>query len=441
MTMLERYVSQFKTLECAESFHAFSWLAAVAMCMGRRCWVSRGFFTTYPNIYVVLVGEAGCGKSVAIFQARDLIEDLNKQLSKEERIVIAPKCSSARKLMEILAAQQVRFKHNDVNHTHAPIACFLSELSNFIQLDPNFTINFLTDSYDDKYFDYETQHKGGCHIEGPAPVILGCTTHEYITSKLREDVITGGMSRRIHWIMDERSKVRNANPQKPPMDQGLIDCLKRVRKMVGQFEWEPYGFEIYKHWYDTTERKNFGINGYGDTKNVKIEKMAMLLAASERGELMIRSEDVNEAMRLCGVMEQNLEKVFEGIGRNQLNASAAAILVTLDRQGGRMSESAMRVLMYRQVNTKEFDEVVGHLIKSEKLRRENGVLVLVTGPDEDADQSPSASRSVVAPTVETQGSADVTPSQQANRPHPRATHLPSDHPPAGNGSQQHEEMR
>jgi len=407
--MLKRYIDQFASLECAKSYHIFSWLAAVSMCMGRRCWVDRGFFTTYPNIYVALVGEAGSGKSVAMYQARDLIESVNKQLPKEDRMVLAPKCSSARKFMSILAAQQTVFKIGDKSYTHAPICCFLSELSNFIQLDPNFTLNFLTDSYDDKYFDYETEHKGGCRIDGPAPVVLACTTHNYITTKLRDDVISDGASRRFHWILDERSEQRNAEPERPPLDQILVDRLMGVRKMIGPFQWSDDGKAAYKEWYDNNDRKDFGLTGYGTTKNVKIEKMAMLLAASERLEKVIRAEDINMSLELCLIMEKNLSKVFEGVGRNQLNAAVSSLIFLLSSNKGRLPETKARQHMYRQINAREFDEVLNHLVKSHRVSKsgENSACIL---------------------TLLEEKSEDRPPSPKANKPHPKASDQVADHP-------------
>lgn len=390
----------------------FSWLALVSSCMGRRCWVDRGFFTTYPNLYVVLVGDAGSGKSVAMYQARDMADELNRQIPKEERLFMAPKCSSARRLMEVIAAQQTVFKYGDQSITHAPICCFLSELMNFIQLDPNFVLNFLTDGYDDKYFDYETQHKGCCRIDGPAPVVLACTTHSYITSKLREDVVTDGFSRRVHWILDERSEIRNADPQKPPLDQGLIDRLKQIKKMVGPFQWSEGGKKAYDEWYINNDRRDFGLDGYGTTKNVKIEKMAMILAASERLEMVIREEDIAESLELCKLMEKNLAKVFEGIGRNQLNAAVSTLLYFISRNKGTVKETTARQFMYRQINAKEFDEVTLHLIKSEKLERlngSNGAGLLLRIPKEQVE--------------------DLVPSPPASTPHPIASHPSVDRPP------------
>lgn len=395
--VLQRYVSRHSSLECAESYHVYAWLALVSACMGRRVWVDRGFFTTYPNLYVVLVGDAGSGKSVAMFQARDMIDELNNQIPKEERLFMAPKCSSARRLMEVIAAQQTVFKYKDKPYTHAPICCFLSELMNFIQLDPNFVLSFLTDGYDDKYFDYETQHKGCCRIDGPAPVILACTTHSYITSKLREDVVTDGFSRRVHWILDERSETRNAEPQRPPMDQELINRLKQIKKMIGPFTWSKEGKEAYDEWYNTNDRRDFGLDGYGTTKNVKIEKMAMLLAASERLEMVIRAEDVEESLELCKLMEKNLEKVFEGIGRNELNAAVSSLLYAISKSRGVMKENTARQFMYRQINSREFDEVVLHLVKSGRIEifhgnNGAGKLLKAIKTQEDLDQIPKASK-------------------------------------------------
>ena len=250
-------------------------------------------------------------------------------------------------------------------------------------------------------------------------MLLACTTHNYITTKLRDDVITDGASRRFHWILDERSSTRNSEPERPPLDQVLVDRLKLVRKMVGPFEWSDDGKAAYKEWYDKNDRKDFGLTGYGTTKNVKIEKMSMLFAASERLEKVIRAADIEMSLELCALMERNLSKVFEGVGRNVLNAAASSLIFHISSKGGRTLETSARQYMYRQINAREFDEVLNHLVRCHRVGKAgNNSSCILYLLEETTTEAP-----------------DSVPSQTASTPRPIASNQYSVRQPDDEDSQ------
>jgi len=63
--IIQRYVHQTREFEAPTSYHVFSLLAAVSAAIARRVVISRGGFRLWPNLYVLLHGPSGIGKSVA----------------------------------------------------------------------------------------------------------------------------------------------------------------------------------------------------------------------------------------------------------------------------------------------------------------------------------------------------------------------------------------
>jgi energy-coupling factor transporter ATP-binding protein EcfA2 len=68
-----RYKQYVGLTECPDTYHRWSSISAVGTLLGRNFHLSHGHFTIYPNLYVMLIGEAGSRKSTAIKIAKKLI--------------------------------------------------------------------------------------------------------------------------------------------------------------------------------------------------------------------------------------------------------------------------------------------------------------------------------------------------------------------------------
>src|SRR2546421_4508695 len=65
MSLIRDYCYYNSGNECPPSYHIWSCLAAYSTILSRRVWIDRGYFQVFPNLYVVLVGDAGSGKNTA----------------------------------------------------------------------------------------------------------------------------------------------------------------------------------------------------------------------------------------------------------------------------------------------------------------------------------------------------------------------------------------
>ena len=62
-----KYLKYTDQMESPSSFHIWSALAALSCTLQRKVWINRGFYTLYPNQYIILVAESAfCRKSTAI---------------------------------------------------------------------------------------------------------------------------------------------------------------------------------------------------------------------------------------------------------------------------------------------------------------------------------------------------------------------------------------
>jgi len=239
MDFLKTYLDSVKELECPESYHIYAALGMLSSLPGKKIWSKRGAITTYPNIYVCLIGDAGSGKTTAMSLARGV-------LRKVDGINFAKKCPSAQEVIECCAAAQEEFDIDGKKYFHAPMAIFLSELSNFIQLSPELMIPFLTDAYDDDIFDYGTRHKGKFVIKEPVLSAVTCCTHSWLTDQQKNIRFNDGIGRRFLWLMDS-PKERNPRP-KAVLPPEILEVCKKIRMLSGEFEWSKEASKWWGSW-------------------------------------------------------------------------------------------------------------------------------------------------------------------------------------------------
>lgn len=338
--------------------------------------------TTYPNLYVALVGEAGSGKSVAKDEAKKIVE-------KVQGVKLAPDCSSGRAFLEALQKNEQKFKPGDKELTHCPLACFVDELSTFIGMDQDLMIPFLIKNYSDSRFEYVTAHQGEIVINGPAVSIVACCTEKWLKEKIRVDIIGDGLSARFLWILEKKGRKRNSWPDKTEemqrISNELAETCEKMSKLTGEFIWTPEAREEWDEWYYSyygKEEQNKeaetdeGMREYSSRKRVQIEKIAMLLVMADRLEITFRKGDFRKAVQVMDTSEKNLPDVFAGIGRNELSSVSYSAIEAIRSAGGIMHGINLRKNIWRHAGTRETEEILMHLLQTGeiiKVNRETGI--------------------------------------------------------------------
>ena len=232
-------------------------------------------------------------------------------------------------------------------------------------------IDFLTTIYDERFYTTKTKNKGNDIIVGPYITMLACTTPDWIRGWMREDVITGGFSRRALFVYYNGSRERIPIPEvTQEMLEARARCIKWGKSLVniqGNFDITPDALEFYKDWYKKLEIPQDFTGGYFESKHVQMLKSAMLIALSESHDLVLRIEHIQLALAQLGYVEANMRKVFEGVGRNELNAIASKILEIVEASGGHMPEKQLNLMMYREANAEELSKVMIHLRTTERI--------------------------------------------------------------------------
>jgi hypothetical protein len=357
-----------KGTEAHPSYHTFCALIALSSIVSRRVWVDQGHYQVYPNMYVVLVGPPGNRKTSAMNVCKDLLRDVSD-------IPFSAECQTKESLVKELVTYERIFTPSDPSLEgikYTPMTICVTELSQFLGAASAHMIDFLTTIYDSKHYDVKTKNKGSETVTGPYIVLLGCTTPAWITARLRDDVISGGFSRRALFIYEWEKVSRITFPHVSESARQawtrLVDYGIVLKKVHGPMRWTADAMTFYDSWYQKLViPTDPTISGYFESKHDQLLKIATLISLSENLEMRLEQQHLEMGLELLQLVEKNLSRVFEGIGRNELNSVAAKIVDILNH--GMLPEKKLQSIMYREASGDELYKIIQHLQQTDKIER------------------------------------------------------------------------
>jgi len=398
---LPNYREYVSGTEAHPTYHMFSALVALSSIVSRRVWIDMGHFKVFPNLYVVLVGPAGNRKTSAMTPAKNLMREL--------KIPFSAECVTKEKLvLDVKDTEQVianmPTEHED-QKMFSPMTVMVTELSEFLGGGGLGMVNFLTTIYDQDFYDIRTKNKGDTVITGPYLTLLACTTPDWITTYLKQDVISGGFSRRAIFVYETGKAGRIAFPTVTPAMADAWIRLKaysrQVQQLCGPLTWDPAAKKFFEDWYMKLKMPNDPTTtGYFETKHMQLLKVATLLSISESTDMILTTEHLKTGLEFLQLIENNLSRVFAGIGRNELNSVAAKIMNIIDscptrkfKVGGVehdlpfIHEKRLKAMVYRDARGGELTETFQHLLEANKITRQiiDGKPLFIKLPEESED--------------------------------------------------------
>jgi hypothetical protein len=377
MGLLSDYAFYNSGNECPEAYHTWSCLATFSAVLSRRIFIDHGYFKIYPNLYVILVGDAGSGKNTAkgIATNKLLIEHFPD-------IPISASVTSREDVCKFMGSEDClrTFRDKEDNiHEYRPFHFAVNELANLLSVDFRKMIDFLVDLYDSEYFSTSFKHDSvKDKIPCPCATMLSCAVPDWFMRSLKMDLFTGGFGRRLSVVYENRT-ILNAHPGIPP---GGEDCWKRVLSHMQEAHDPAFNGEMrmsakcvkwWDRWYENPERLKTDdpiLIQMRATKHVLLQKIAMMIALDDRPfRMTLEPEDFIKGLALLDALEPNLRKLSTGVGRNELAAISVQFLDFVSMSGGVYEERKLRKMFFRdcKVQGNEYRTMLDHLIQTEQV--------------------------------------------------------------------------
>lgn len=386
--MEQNFFRDYKTFtegsESPDSYHLFCSLVALSAAVSRKVWLDMGYFRVFPNLYCILVGPPGLRKTSALRVTIRLLKELEAPFISDS--------ITKQKLTQDAVANERHIDNLPPELSdyadYTPVTLIASELSELIGPSAAGMTSFLTSIYDEEGdYSERTKNMGTVVIKRPYFNLLGCTTPEWINTYMRQDIIGGGFSRRVLFVYESAMARRNALPVvTPEMSAAWLRCVhhaRRVSAVFGPFKLEPAAKDFYVNWYNNLKVPSDPIlQNYYNSKHIQLFKVGMLVALSRDIRLVLTLEDLTTALAMLESIESNLLRVFEGVGRNELNAHVGLVIDILKQAPKKLCQlegdtaarayhildrRSLAAASFRQLKETEFADVLQHLTSSGRI--------------------------------------------------------------------------
>lgn len=379
---IKSYMSYSSYSEAPDKMHFWVAVSTIAGALRRRVWIDQGYFHWVPNFYIIFVAPPGIvSKSTTLSIGMNLLKQL-------EGIKFGPDAVTWQALTQALAAANEQVLMDDGNYY--PMSCITiaaSEFGTFLNPNDREMINVLVDLWDGqiKVWEKLTKTQGADKVENPWINIAACTTPGWIAGNFPEYLIGGGFTSRCVFVYarDKRKLVAYPSRDLPPefldLQRKLVHDLEAISLLRGPFVLSPQAIEWGTDWYAEHYKSkpkhldNERFAGYIARKQTHIHKLAMVLSAAYKNELVIAKQDLEQAAAIVTALEADMPQVFELIGI-QGAAKFSAEVLSIVRSNGAISHADLFRLCFKTMGFQDFQNAVVACQASGQLTSENKVV-------------------------------------------------------------------
>lgn len=319
---LKTFCQTFQNTESPEKYVYWIGVGTIGAALQRNVCFDQVTFQLYPNHYIILVGPPAVKKTTAIYFGVDL-------LRKVEGINVGPSSVTWQYLVDKLkeiqtATPEEMAKTGQAIKESCPIILPAGELGTLIDFDDRGSIDFFTNSWDSpNVYDKGTRMMGDQLLNGPCVSIIAGTTPQWLKDNIRGATRGGGFISRCIMPFSNKSRKIVTYPDEHVMADHaeqlskLHHDLMCIATLTGKYVLSPEARIYGKEWDKATkekhdkERSGVDSDNWVNRKFTHVHKLAMILAASKRDELVIEKEDLVEAVRHIDEIGQDFNKVFE----------------------------------------------------------------------------------------------------------------------------------
>lgn len=366
------YLEYATVTESPRRMHFWAGVGCIAGALRKKVWLDMKRFIWTPSFYIIFVAPPGI---VSKSTTADIAMDLLRQVP---GVKFGPNSITWQALVTAFAAASESFEYNSEWHPMSPLTLVASEFGSLVNLQDREMVNLLIELWDGKKsYEKITKMSGNDIISGPWINMLGCTTPHWIADNMPAATIGGGLSSRCVFIYaDEKEKYvayvdETVTSLDHTMREDLIHDLEYIAtQLVGPFTITAEARVWGKEWYETFWKKakdrmnDQMLEGYAARKQTHLHKLAMILSASERDDLIITSDTLQLAEAMLLDLENDMPKVFSRIGRSESSLQTERFIEFI-KQKGRVEYSAAYSMIHAYFpDFRDFEGILTGAIRS-----------------------------------------------------------------------------
>lgn len=372
MSFIRNFIKYNQGNECPYPYVLWTAYGLLAAAIGRRTFLDLKHFIVIPNIYILLIGPSGGRKTVARDKGVELL------LNAIPDIVLAGDNETYQGIINFMHGDKsIRsYKdHNGDNIDYHPYNIFSPELMDYLQLNPQGMVTFLTNIYDKGSSPYIYRLKGEEHIlTRPYVTMCSCSTPTWLTDQLKTKQFAEGYGRRTIIVCHEgiERKKPTLSPEEIHAGKLCEERLREIQNLAGPFVLTPDADHwFWVEWYPKQKDPSDSfIRNWYSSRHINLLKVAMLTVLSETNELVVTKNHLQLALALLDEIETKLPMITSRMGRSELTEPMHNILHYVRASKGFVREKDLRRDCNKDFkSTMELLSVLEHLIYTEQLKR------------------------------------------------------------------------
>ena len=371
------YAKYTQGQESPQAFHFWTAVGILSGICGRNILLDRGYYTLYPNHYIVLSsGSALCRKSTALGIGVRILKDALGRLRGEDGTIITglPTILSSKMTPEALCRALSRkgidsldgtFDENALEGVSRPVVLYSSELGVFMSKASQASglVDLLIDFYDcPDEWEYITKTQGTDLVHNVYASLLAATTPNWIADNVTSSVFNQGLVGRTIFVYADKPNLRVGHPEYTKQEayykDVLAEHLASIASLSGSFVENDEAREAFDDWYTQREEPddtNDGASGFFGREHDHVLKLAMIFSIARRQTLVIHKEDILDAIQKIAEVRISFNLIFREVVYEREIFEVKYVEGML-QEVGEIGRSKLMKKVYKKMNGEKLDE-------------------------------------------------------------------------------------
>lgn len=367
--LIDEYIKFCSKTEPPAFFHRWSFIACAAAALGRRVWLPFGHTVLYPNLYIMLLGEAGTRKSTAIKMA------INHLRNSGYSTFAAEKTSKERFLLDLTGEteDEMDFYDEDMKED---AECFIAA-DEGMDFFGQGNIEFLATlgSMWDYSGNFESRIKNGksANIFNPTLSMLSGFTPTNFSLSFPPEILGQGFFSRTLVVHAPPSGKKFAFPEMAEVGKAefFVEEFKRLRtKALGEIKLEPSAKllleKIYLKWRGIPDPR---FASYVNRRFTHLLKLCITTAALG-GDTTLTEEQVIYTHTILTVAEKLMPRALGEFGKSKNSDIAHKLLQHLSAAHEPSSlKELWKVVSQDLEKIRDLNELLANLLTADKIQQ------------------------------------------------------------------------
>jgi len=371
------YLKYSKGTECPTFFHRWAAITCLGAYLGRNVYFRQGHFRVHPNLFVMLVGDAGTKKSTSIKMATRLMKLAGydkfaaKKTRQEKFLLDMAEESMGTEEDNIL--EQNLFGDDPSDMAVAECLVAADEFNNFIGAGNMDFMSILGELWDwEGVYDYRLKNSKSVLLNNPTVSILGGNTPTGMNNLFPPDAIGQGFFSRLILIQADATDVKRTWMPLPDteLEDKLVSYLHNVRDvMVGEITLTPEAEtlldKIYKTWKGLDDVR---FASYANRRFPTLLKLILVVCANDLT-TKIGVKQVIYANTMLTFAERTMPKALGEFGKGRNSDVAHKVLALINTVYKPISIKDIWKHVYADLERREqLFEILGNLTMADKVQ-------------------------------------------------------------------------